>query len=102
MLLQLKHILLSIIFSLVHSSNEDFDMGSTASDESCNKPDAVGSESNCYCYSQPEIDFEYSTCAIPNVALDTGTHDTKTEQAEEVQIFNYQLLGMLSYIFIPP
>ena len=102
MLLQLKHIFLSIIFSLVHSSNEDFNMGSTTSNESCNKPDAVVSESNCYCYSQPEINFEYSTCAIPNVALDTGTHDTKTEEADEVQIFNYQLLGMLSYIFIPP
>ena len=111
MLLQLKHILLSIIFSLVHSSNEDFDMGSTTSDESCNKPDAVGSESNCYCYSQPEIGFEYSTCAVPNVALYAGTHDTKTEEADEVtkteeadqvQIFNDQLSAMLSYIFIHP
>ena len=73
MLLQFKNILLSIIFSCVHSRNEDFDMSSTTSDESCNKPDAVGSESNCYCYSQPEIDFEYSTCAIPKVALDKGT-----------------------------
>ena len=102
MLLQFKNILLSIIFSCVHSRNEDFDMSSTTSDESCNKPNAVGSESNCYCYIQPEIGFEYSTCAIPKVALDTGTHDMKTEQAEEVQIFNDQLSSMLSYIFIPP
>ena len=102
MLLQFKHILLSIIFSRVHSRNEHFDMGSTTSDESCNKRDDTGSESNCYCYSQPEINFEYSTCAIPNVALDTGTHDTKTEEADEVQIFNDQLSAMLSYIFIPP
>ena len=36
------------------------------------------------------------------VALDSGTHDMKTEQAEEVQIFNDQLSAMLSYIFIPP
>ena len=102
MLLQFKHILLSIIFSRVHSRNEHFDMGSTTSDESCNQRDDTGSESNCYCYSQPEINFEYSTCAIPNVALDTGTHDTKTEEADEVQIFNDQLSSMLSYIFIPP
>ena len=60
-------------------------MGSTTSDESCNKRDDTGSESNCYCYSQPEINFEYSTCAIPNVALDTGTQDMKTEQQQELE-----------------
>jgi hypothetical protein len=33
------------------------------SDESCIRPDETWSESNCLCYSQPETDFEYSTCA---------------------------------------
>ena len=72
MLLQFKIILSPLIFHLVHSDYEDFDMDSITSDESCNKPDDTGSESNCYCYSQPETDSEYSTCAT---TTDTTTRD---------------------------
>ena len=66
MLLQFKIILSPLIFHLVHSNYEDFDMDSIKSDESCNTSDGNGAESNCYCYSQPETDFEYSICAITN------------------------------------
>ena len=63
MLLQCKIIILLLIFHFVHSNYEDFDVDSITSDESCNKSDDIGSESNCYCYSQPETEFEYSICA---------------------------------------
>ena len=75
MLLQCKIIILSLIFHFVHSNYEDFDMDSITSDENCNKPDDIGSESNCYCYSQPEIDFEYSICAITNDITKNCTYD---------------------------
>ena len=75
MLLQCKIIILSLLFNLVHSNIEDFDMDSNTSDESCNKPDDIGSESNRYCYSQPEIDFEYGICAITNDISNNCTYD---------------------------
>ena len=31
--------------------------------ESCTEPNKTGTESNCYCYTQLETDFEYSICA---------------------------------------
>ena len=71
MLLQFKIILSPLIFHLVLSNYEDFDMDSITSDESCKKPDETTSESNCYCYSQPETDFEYSICAITNETTTT-------------------------------
>ena len=63
MLLQFKIILLTTIFHLVLSNYEEFDMDSIAIDESCKKPDETMLESNCYCYSQPETEFDYSICA---------------------------------------
>ena len=66
MLLQFKFILLTPIFPLVLSNYEEFDMDSIAIDESCKTPDETMLESNCYCYSQPEMDFEYSICATTN------------------------------------
>ena len=33
---------------------------------------------------------------LPKVAQDSGTHDSKTEQAEEVKIFNDQFLVILN------
>ena len=74
MLLQFKIILSPLIFHLVHSDYEDFDMDSITSDESCNMPDGTGSESNCYCYSQPETDFEYSICAKNKCLLDDSRY----------------------------
>ena len=88
MLLQCKIILLSLIFNLVHSNIEDFDMDSTTSDESCNKPDDIGSESDCYCYSQPEIDFEYSICAITNDKTNNCTHDDLKYPGPEYRLAN--------------
>ena len=38
----------------------------TTSYESCTEPNETGTESNCYCYSQPETDTEYSICAPKN------------------------------------
>ena len=49
-------------------------MDSITSDESCNMPDGTGSESNCYCYSQPETDFEYSICAKNKCLLDDSRY----------------------------
>ena len=66
MLLQFKFILLTPIFPLVLSNYEEFDVDSIAIDESCKKSDETMLESNCYCYSQPEMDFEYSICATTN------------------------------------
>ena len=45
------------------SNYEDYSIDSTTSDEICTEPNETGTESNCYCYSQPETEFEYSICA---------------------------------------
>ena len=63
MLQQFKILLLVLVFNLVHSNYEDFEIDSSASHDSCTEPDETVSEANCYCYSQPETDFEYSVCA---------------------------------------
>ena len=74
MLQQFKILLFALIFHSVNSNYEDFDMDSITSDESCNMPDGTGSESNCYCYSQPETDFEYSICAKNKCLLDDSRY----------------------------
>ena len=40
------------------------------SDTSCTEPIETPTESNCYCYSQPKIDFEHSICAPKKCPLD--------------------------------
>ena len=57
-MLQFKILLLSVIFQRVHS-NFEIEIDSTTSYESCNDPVETASESNCYCYNEPEVDFEY-------------------------------------------
>ena len=66
MMLQFKILLLARIFQRVHSNNKDFEIDSTTNYESCNDPDVNVSESNCYCYKEPEKDFEYSICVATN------------------------------------
>ena len=63
MMMQCKSLLLLLIFHIVHSSDKDLEMDSTTSHESCVDPDETISESNCFCYNEPEKDFEYSICA---------------------------------------
>ena len=65
-MLQFKILLLALIFQRVHSNNKDFEIDSTTNYESCNDPDVNVSESNCYCYKEPEKDFEYSICVATN------------------------------------
>ena len=75
MLQQIKILLMALIFHFVHSNTgDDFDSGSTTSDKSCTEPDKMASESNCYCYSQPETDFEYSICAKNNCPLEDANY----------------------------
>ena len=62
MLQQFKIFLVVLVFNLVHSNYEDFEIDSSASHDSCTEPEETVSEENCYCYSQPETDFEYSVC----------------------------------------
>ena len=40
------------------------------SNTSCTEPIETPTESNCYCYSQPKIDFEHSICAPKKCPLD--------------------------------
>ena len=70
MLQQLKILLLALIFRLVLSNYEDYSIDSTTRDDSCTEPNETGTESNCYCYSQPETEFEYSICAPKKCPLD--------------------------------
>ena len=74
MLLQFKLLLFALVFHLVHSNNEDFDIDSTTSNESCTEPNEATSESNCYCYSQPEMDFEHSICVPKKCPLDDPSY----------------------------
>ena len=70
MMIQSKILLLVLIFHIVHSSDKDLEMDSTTSHESCIDPDETTSESNCFCYNEPEKDFEYSICA-PTIEITT-------------------------------
>ena len=58
MMMQFKILLFAITVHIVHS-----EMDSTTSHESCIDPVETTSESNCFCYNEPEKDFEYSICA---------------------------------------
>ena len=72
MMIQSKIILLLPIFHIVHSSDKDLEIDSTTSHESCVEPDETTSESNCFCYNEPEKDFEYSICS-PTIDTTTTT-----------------------------
>ena len=61
--MQSKILLLVLIFHIVHSIDKNLEKDSTTSHESCVEPDETMSESNCFCYNEPEKDFEYSICA---------------------------------------
>ena len=74
MLHQFKILLFALIFHIVYSNYEDYDVDSTTSNESCIRPDETASESNCYCYGQPETDFEYSICATNKCLLDDSRY----------------------------
>ena len=63
MLQLFKILLLPLIFHIVLSNYEGHEIDSTTSHKICTKPDETMSDSKCYCYSQPETDFEYSICA---------------------------------------
>ena len=73
--MQIKILLLVLILHIVYSSDKDLEMDSTTSHESCINSDETKSESNCFCYNEPEKEFEYSICA-PNI--DTTTTTTTT------------------------
>ena len=77
MMMQSKILLLLLIFHIVHSSDKDLEMDSTTSHESCVDPDETMSESNCFCYNEPEKDFEYSICA-PTIDTTTTTTTSAT------------------------
>ena len=101
MMMQFKILLLVLIFHIVHSN---FEMDSTTSHESCVEPDETTSESNCFCYNEPEKDVEYSICAP---AIDTTTTTTTTATpficpVNGVQAFprdNYRLLQGKCFYF---
>ena len=63
MMMKSKLLVLVLILPIVHSSDKDLEMDSTTSHESCDDPDETTSESNCFCYNEPEKQFEYSICA---------------------------------------
>ena len=63
MLQLFKILLLALIFQIVLSNYEGYEIDSTKSHEMCTEPDETVSDSDCYCYSQPETDFDYSICA---------------------------------------
>ena len=71
-MMQSKILLLVLIFHIVHSSDKDLEMDSTTSHESCDDPDETTSESNCFCYNEPEKQFEYSICT-PTIETTTTT-----------------------------
>ena len=73
--MQSKILLLVLIFHIVHSIDKNLEKDSTTSHESCVEPDETMSESNCFCYNEPEKDFEYSICAP---TIDTTMTTTKT------------------------
>ena len=73
--MQSKILLLVLIFHIVHSIDKNLEKDSTTSHESCVEPDETMSESNCFCYNEPEKDFEYSICAP---AIDKTTTTTMT------------------------
>ena len=74
MLQQFKILLLALIFHIVLSNYEGYEIDSTNSHEMCTEPDETVSDSNCYCYSQPETDFEYSICATNKCLLDDSRY----------------------------
>ena len=50
MLQQFKILLLSLIFHIVLSNYEGYEIDSTTSHEMCTEADETVSDSNCYCY----------------------------------------------------
>jgi hypothetical protein len=72
MMTQFKIILLALTVNIVHSSDKDLEMDSNTSHDSCVDPNETISESNCFCYNEPEKDFEYSICA-PTIDTTTTT-----------------------------
>ena len=76
MLQQSKILLLALIFHIVLSNYEGYEIDSTTSHEICTEPDETASDSNCYCYSQPETDFEYSICAPKKCQLDDANYQS--------------------------
>ena len=73
MMFQFKILLLALILQRVHS-NFEIEIDSTTIYESCNDPVETASESNCYCYSEPEVDFEYSICVATNDTTTTSNN----------------------------
>ena len=73
MMTKFKILLFALSVHIVHSNYEDLEIDSTTSHESCVEPDEATSESNCFCYNEPEKDLEYSICAP---AIDTPTTTT--------------------------
>ena len=70
--MQSKILLLVLIFHIVHSIDKNLEKDSTTSHESCVEPDETMSESNCFCYNEPEKQFEYSICT-PTIETTTTT-----------------------------
>ena len=87
MMMQSKIILLLLILYIVHSIDKDLEMDSTTSHESCVDPDETTSESNCFCYNEPEKNFEYSICA-PTIEATTKMTTTTTPFICPVQTDN--------------
>ena len=73
MMTKFKILLFALSVHIVHSNYEDLEIDSTTSHEICVEPDEATSESNCFCYNEPEKDLEYSICAP---AIDTTTTTT--------------------------
>ena len=87
MMMQFKILLLVLMLHIVHSIDKDLEMDSTTSHESCIDLDETKSESNCFCYNEPEKNFEYSICA-PTIEATTKMTTTTTPFICPVQTDN--------------
>ena len=87
MMTKFKILLFALSVHIVHSNYEDLEIDSTTSHEICVEPDEATSESNCFCYNEPEKNFEYSICA-PTIEATTKMATTTTPFICPVQTDN--------------
>ena len=80
MMMQFKILVLVLILHIVDSKDKDLEIDSTTSHESCIDSDETKYESNCFCYNEPEKEFEYSVCALIIEATTTSTTPTTTHK----------------------
>ena len=98
MMLQFKLLPLVLIIHLVHSNSKDLEVDSTGSYASCiDSDDEMASDSNCYCYNQPEMNFEHSICVTTNDA--TTTTPKKCPVGQPFPKDNYRLVQEKCFYF---